>query len=68
MSQQKFTLSCPQCGSVQFRAARPKPGPDDPLVCAGCGTTVTLADINARIERETRAAMEERLSDLLKPK
>lgn len=66
--QEKFTLRCPQCGGTRFKAPSPKPGPDDPLTCAGCGTTLRLGEEKARIEREARAAIEERLRDRLEPR
>jgi len=68
MSQEKFTLRCPQCGGTKFSAGGAKPCPGDTLTCAGCGTSVNLAEVKARVERETRAAIEERLRDQLKPK
>jgi hypothetical protein len=67
MTQQKFTLTCPQCGGTRFKAPSAKPGPDDPLTCASCGTSFTLGAVKERIERETRAALEERMRDQLKP-
>lgn len=68
MTTEKFTLTCPQCGGTRFKAARAKPGDDDPLTCAGCGTSFTLRSVKERIERETRAAITERIGDQLKPK
>jgi hypothetical protein len=67
MTAEKFTLKCPQCGGTKFTATTVKPGPDDPLMCAGCGAAITLSAVKARIEREARAAMEDRLGDQLKP-
>jgi ribosomal protein S27AE len=61
MTQIKFTLKCPQCGSTRFKASTPKPGPDDPVTCAQCGTTVNLAAEKKRLENEARAAVEDRL-------
>ena len=61
MAQIKFTLKCPQCGSTQFKATTPKPGPADPVVCAQCGTRVDLAAEKKRLEAEARAAVEEEL-------
>ena len=63
MTQMKFTLRCPQCGSTRFKASSPKPGPDDPVTCAQCGTRVDLAAEKKRLEQEARAAVEERLRD-----
>jgi len=57
----KLKLECPNCGGVQFKAASPKPGPKDPLTCAACGTIVRQDEVKARLEREARAAVEERL-------
>jgi len=67
MSQQKFTLQCPQCGGSRFRASSPKPSPDDPLTCSQCGATVVLREVKERLEREARAAVEERLRNQVKP-
>src|SRR5256885_40505 len=46
MTQMKFTLKCPQCGGTRFKAATAKPGPNDPVTCAQCGTMVDLAAEN----------------------
>ena len=67
MPQEKFKLKCPQCGSTQFKAPSPKPGPDDPLICTACNTTITIGEMKVRIEREARAAIEERFRDQIKP-
>ena len=61
MSRIQFTLKCPQCGSTKFKATTAKPGPDEPVTCAQCGTTVNLAAEKKRLEAEARAAIEERL-------
>ena len=61
MTQIKFTLKCPQCGSTKFKASGPKPGPDATVACAECGTSVNLAAEKKRLEDEARAAVEERL-------
>lgn len=61
MSQIKFTLKCPQCGSTKFKAASPNPGPSATVTCAQCGTTIDLAAEKKRLENEARAAAEERL-------
>jgi ribosomal protein S27AE len=61
MTQVKFKLQCPQCGSTRFKAASAKPGPDDALICAQCGATISLAAEKKRLEDEARAAVEERL-------
>ena len=61
MTQIKFTLKCPQCGSTRFKAATAKPGPDDPVTCAQCGTHIDIAAEKKRLEAEARAAVEERL-------
>ncbi len=63
MTTQKFTLKCPSCGDTRFQAKSAKPGPDDPLTCAGCGATIRLGEEKARLEREARAAAEGRLRD-----
>jgi ribosomal protein S27AE len=63
MTQMKFTLSCPKCGSTRFQANSPKPGPDDLVTCAQCGTCVDLAVEKRRLEQEAGAAVEERLRD-----
>ena len=63
MTQIKFTLKCPQCGATRFKAASAKPGPNDPVTCAQCGTIVDLAAEKQRLEKEARAAAEERLRD-----
>ena len=68
MSQQKFTLQCPQCGSARFTAPSPTPGPDDPLTCSQCGTTVVLREVKERLEREARASVEERFRNQAKPR
>jgi uncharacterized Zn finger protein len=68
MTTEKFTLKCPQCGGTTFRAPTAKPGPDDPLTCAGCGTALSVGAVKARIEREAKAAIEDRLRDHLKLK
>jgi len=67
MSPPRFSLTCPQCGGTKFKAMSAKPGPDDPLICSGCGTSITLGAVKERIERETCAAVEERMRDQLKP-
>ncbi len=61
MSKTKFTLQCPSCGGTRFRAASAKPKPDDPLTCAACGAAVRLDEVKARLEKEAREAVEERL-------
>ena len=61
MTQIKVTLKCPQCGSTRFKATVLKPGPDDPVTCLQCGTTLNLAAEKKRLEDEARAAVEERL-------
>ncbi|PYP71142.1 MAG: hypothetical protein DMD36_04570 [Gemmatimonadetes bacterium] len=63
MAQIKFTLKCPQCGSTRFKATTRKPGPNDPVTCAQCGTVLDLAAEKKRLEEEARAAAEERLRD-----
>jgi hypothetical protein len=55
-------------GGTRFRAPSPKPVPADPLTCAGCGTPLQLGEEKARLEREARAAIEERLWDRLEPR
>lgn len=62
MTTEKFTLTCPQCGSTKFKATTANPGPDDPLACAACGTSITLGAVKARIERKARAAIESSLA------
>jgi len=57
----KYTLKCPSCGGTKFKAATPKPGPDDSITCAQCGTSINLAAEKKRLEDEARAAVEERL-------
>ena len=61
MTQVKYTLSCPQCGSTKFTAASAKPGPNDTITCAQCGTSIDLVAEKKRLEREALAAVEERL-------
>ena len=61
MTQIKFALKCPQCGSTRFKGAVPKPGPDDPVTCLQCGTTLNLAAEKKRLEDEARTAVEQRL-------
>jgi ribosomal protein S27AE len=61
MSQIKFTLKCPQCGSTKFKASTPKPGPGDTVTCIQCGSSIDLATEKKRLEDEARAAAEERL-------
>ena len=61
MTKMKFTLKCPQCSSTRFKATVPKPGPNDPVTCVQCGTTLDLASEKKRLEDEARAAIEERL-------
>ena len=61
MTQIKYTLKCPQCGSTKFKATTAKPGPNDPVTCAECGTSIDLAAEKKRIEAEARAAVEEKL-------
>jgi len=61
MTQMKFSLRCPQCDSTKFKASSPKPGPNDPVLCAQCSTTIDLAAEKKRLEQEARAAVEERL-------
>ena len=61
MTQIKYTLTCPQCGCTKFKAASAKPGPQDAVSCAQCGTSIDLAKEKKRLEREARAAVEERL-------
>ena len=63
MTQIKFTLKCPQCGSTKFKAATPKPGLGEAVICAVCGTSVNLGAEKKRLEDEARAAVEERLRD-----
>jgi len=63
MAQIKFTLKCPQCGGTQFKATTRKPGPNDAVTCAQCGTVLDLAAEKKRLEEEARAAAEERLRD-----
>jgi ribosomal protein S27AE len=63
MTQIKFTLKCPQCGGTRFKATTQKPGPNDAVTCAQCGTSVDLAAEKKRLEQEARAAVEERLRD-----
>jgi ribosomal protein S27AE len=60
MTQVKFTLKCPQCGSTRFTAATAKPGPADTVTCAQCGTSVDLAAEKKRLETEARDAIEDR--------
>ena len=66
MTQMKFTLRCPQCGSTRFEARSPRPSPHDPVTCAQCGRRVDLAAERKRLEEEARAAVEERLRDQAK--
>src|SRR5262245_21783528 len=40
----KFTLTCPKCGSTNFEAPSSNLGPDAPLKCLKCGTSVTIAE------------------------
>ena len=61
MTQIKYTLKCPQCGSTQFKSTSAKPGPGDPVTCAQCGTSIDLGKEKARLEAEAKAAIEERL-------
>ena len=61
MNPMKITLRCPQCGSTRFKATSAKPGPDDPVTCAQCGSRIDLAAEKKRLEKEARAAVEERL-------
>ena len=61
MTQIKFTLKCPQCGGTRFKAATAKPGPNDPVTCGECGTSIDLAAEKQRLEREARAAVEDQL-------
>ena len=61
MAQIKFTLKCPQCGSTKFKSSSGTPGPSDSVVCTQCGTTVNLATEKERLEKEARAAVEQRL-------
>jgi len=68
MTSEKFTLTCTQCGGTKFTAASAKPGPDDPLTCAHCGTVIQLGAVKARIEAETKAAITDRMRDQLKRK
>src|SRR5437867_6914307 len=58
-----ISLKCPQCGSTRFKANTRKPGPNDPVTCAQCGTVLDLAAEKKRLEEEARAAAEERLRD-----
>ena len=67
MTTEKFTLKCTQCGGTKFTAASVTPGPNDPLTCAHCGTTIQLGAVKARIEQEARTAIADRLRDQLKP-
>ncbi|MEI6634348.1 MAG: hypothetical protein WCP22_11110 [Chlamydiota bacterium] len=62
MTTEKFTLTCPQCGGTKFKATTAKPGPDTPLTCAGCGTSITLGAVKERIEQKARAAIEASMS------
>ena len=61
MSEVKFTLKCPQCGSTRFKATSAKPGPNDRVTCAGCGTSIDLAAEKKPLEEEARRAVEARL-------
>ena len=61
MSQIKYTLQCPQCGSAKFKASTPKPGPGDTVTCAQCGNAIDLGAEKQRLESEAKAAVEERL-------
>jgi uncharacterized Zn finger protein (UPF0148 family) len=61
MTRIKYTLKCPQCGCTKFKAASAKPGPQDTVSCAQCGTSIDLARERKRLEQEARAAVEERL-------
>ena len=63
MTQIKLTLKCPQCSGTRFKAATAKPGPNDPVTCAQCGTIVDLAAEKRRLEKEASRAVEERLRD-----
>jgi len=63
MTQIKFSLKCPQCGSTRFKAATATPEPNTPVTCAQCGTIVDLAAEKQRLEKEARRAVEERLRD-----
>jgi predicted Zn finger-like uncharacterized protein len=65
MSQIEYTLKCPQCGSTRIKATSAKPGPNDPVTCAQCGTTINLAEEKKRLEAEARIAVEERLKSPL---
>jgi hypothetical protein len=51
MTQIKYTLKCPQCGGTRFKAATAKPGPNDPVTCADCGTSIDLAAEKRRLEK-----------------
>ena len=66
MTQMKFTLRCPQCGSTRFKTRSPRPSPDDPVTCAQCGTPVDVVAERKRLEEEARAAVEERRRDRAK--
>ncbi len=46
----------------------PLPGPDDPLTCTGCGTTIRFGEEKARIERQVREVVDERLRGKLGPR
>ena len=61
MSQIKYTLRCPQCGSAKFKASSPQPGPGDTVTCAQCGNAIDLGAEKKRLEAEATAAVEERL-------
>jgi predicted nucleic acid-binding Zn-ribbon protein len=61
MTNIKFTLKCPVCGSTKFQAASATPGPDDPLTCSACGKKIYLGKEKERLETEARRAVEERL-------
>lgn len=63
---ESFTLKCPQCGGTNFQASSATPGPNDPLSCAQCGTVLQLGAVSARIEREVKASVFDRLRGLLK--
>ncbi len=61
MTEIKYTLKCPQCGSTKFKATSAKPAPTDAVTCAQCGTAINLAAEKQRLEAEARAAVEQRL-------
>lgn len=68
MTSEKFTRKCTRCGGTNFSASSAKPGPDDPLTCAHCGTVIKLGAVKARIESEAKTAIADRLHDQLKPR